>query len=91
MAKAGNLIWRLKWVQSPVLFQAGRNCRLRHNVNAIDDGPDGVCVAKIWNRNLIVLPYNPGLLDLYLLNDRVRRIGSIYFRVIEFICRSCFA
>ena len=46
MAKAGNFISWLMWVQGPMLIQAGKNCRLRHNMNAINDGLGGVCAVE---------------------------------------------
>ena len=63
MIKVGNFISWLMWVQGPMLIQAGRNCRLRHNMNAINDGLDGVrvvwnmesrrVVIQLWTSNLV--------------------------------------
>ena len=64
----------------------------RNNMNAINDGFGKTCATcEMWNRCPTTSSCNPGLLIRCLLNDRVRRIGSVCFRVIVFICRSCFA
>ena len=57
---------------------AGKNCRLRHNIDAVNDEfGEAYAMCEMWNRHPTASSCSLGLLIQCLLNDRVRRIGTV--------------